>query len=272
MLGEGAIIDKGNNLDENTQALEDVAAAGAADPVKRKVDRIVFDAQTIAADNLNLYDILLATPSVVATEEDISIAGKGRALVLIDDKESRLSGKELITTLKSYNSKDIDKIEVITTPPLKYDVEGSAGVINIRLKRRVGEYLGGSIYDAESLSKYNLNEYSAVLNCKKGKVLANFTLAHQPHREHPRASEIQQKRRSSFDNRLTFSDSDRIQTCNRLIRSQVLYSVELRSHLLIASANIRHFFFLCKSFSTFFQTIFSPRAKLTDLHTILHRC
>ena len=34
------------------------------------------------------------------------------------------------------------------------------------------------------------------------------------------------------------SDSDRIQTCNRLIRSQVLYSVELRSHLLIASANI----------------------------------
>ena len=30
MLGEGAIIDKGNNLDENTQALEDVAAAGAA--------------------------------------------------------------------------------------------------------------------------------------------------------------------------------------------------------------------------------------------------
>ena len=53
-------------------------------------------------------------------------------------------------------------------------------------------------------------------------------------------------------NRLVFSDSDRIQTCNRLIRSQVLYSVELRSHLLIASANIRHFFFLCKSFWKFF--------------------
>ena len=96
MLGEGAIIDKGNNLDENTQALEDVAAAGVADPVKRKVDRIVFDAQTIAADNLNLYDILLATPSVVATEEDISIAGKGRALVLIDDKESRRSILEMV--------------------------------------------------------------------------------------------------------------------------------------------------------------------------------
>ena len=53
-------------------------------------------------------------------------------------------------------------------------------------------------------------------------------------------------------NRFTFSDSDRIQTCNRLIRSQVLYSVELRSHLLIASANIGYFFVLCKYFVKFF--------------------
>ena len=40
------------------------------------------------------------------------------------------------------------------------------------------------------------------------------------------------------------SDSDRIQTCNRLIRSQVLYSVELRSR--IASANIRRIYDSCK--------------------------
>ena len=38
-----------------------------------------------------------------------------------------------------------------------------------------------------------------------------------------------------------YCDSDRIQTCNRLIRSQVLYSVELRSHSLLAFAKIRHF-------------------------------
>ena len=53
-------------------------------------------------------------------------------------------------------------------------------------------------------------------------------------------------------NRLVFSDSDRIQTCNRLIRSQVLYSVELRSHFLIASANVGQKFFLCKFLSHYF--------------------
>ena len=46
-----------------------------------------------------------------------------------------------------------------------------------------------------------------------------------------------------------FCDSDRIQTCNLLIRSQVLYSVKLRSHSLIASANVGYFSGLCKFFA-----------------------
>ena len=61
-----------------------------------------------------------------------------------------------------------------------------------------------------------------------------------------------QKNGYQFGNRFIFSDSDRIQTCNRLIRSQVLYSVELRSHFLIASANIERFFLLCKFLQQYF--------------------
>ena len=50
--------------------------------------------------------------------------------------------------------------------------------------------------------------------------------------------------------RLPLCDSARIQTWNRLIRSQVLYSVELRSHsFAFASANVRQNFLLCKYFS-----------------------
>ena len=50
-------------------------------------------------------------------------------------------------------------------------------------------------------------------------------------------------------NLLKIRDSDRIQTCNLLIRSQVLYSVKLRSHSLIASANVGYFSGLCKFFA-----------------------
>ena len=56
-----------------------------------------------------------------------------------------------------------------------------------------------------------------------------------------------EKKRSRSDrNLLKIRDSDRIQTCNLLIRSQVLYSVKLRSHSLIASANVGYFSGLCK--------------------------
>ena len=50
-----------------------------------------------------------------------------------------------------------------------------------------------------------------------------------------------------FLNYPLFSDSYRIQTCNLLIRSQMLYSVELRNHL-IASAKVRIIFKSAKSF------------------------
>ena len=60
---------------------------------------------------------------------------------------------------------------------------------------------------------------------------------------------MKKKRSRSDRNLLKIRDSDRIQTCNLLIRSQVLYSVKLRSHSLIASANVGYFSGLCKFFA-----------------------
>ncbi len=45
---------------------------------------------------------------------------------------------------------------------------------------------------------------------------------------------------------IKFCDSYRIQTCNLLIRSQMLYSVELRSLLLFAVAKVVKIFHICK--------------------------
>ena len=47
-----------------------------------------------------------------------------------------------------------------------------------------------------------------------------------------------------YFNKLKWSDRDRIQTCNRLIRSQLLYSVELRGHLFLFNG--------CKGMGIFF--------------------
>ena len=65
---------------------------------------------------------------------------------------------------------------------------------------------------------------------------------------------IKKTSQSKLCSLLMFCDSDRIQTCNLLIRSQMLYSVELRSlHFRIASAKVTTFFETTKTFSCFFE-------------------
>ena len=65
-----------------------------------------------------------------------------------------------------------------------------------------------------------------------------------------------------------FCDSDRIQTCNLLIRSQMLYSVELRSHFRFAIAKLVHFFHLSIVFPKFFIRFFHKRRQYTINHSI----
>ena len=65
--------------------------------------------------------------------------------IYINDRETKLSGDELIDYLRSYDASQIQKVEIITTPPSKYDAAGNAGIINIRLKSRPKDYLGGTV-------------------------------------------------------------------------------------------------------------------------------
>lgn len=89
----------------------------------------------------------------------------------INDRETKLSGDELIDYLRSYDAFQIQKVEVITTPPSKYDAAGNAGIINIRLKSRPKDYLGGTVsasYNAGEKENYG---YGGVnLNISKGRV------------------------------------------------------------------------------------------------------
>lgn len=79
-------------------------------------------------------DVLKSTPGVNVSENAISIIGRSTVNILIDDRLIQLSGESLISYLKSIPSERIQKIEVITNPPAKYDAAGNSGLINIQLK------------------------------------------------------------------------------------------------------------------------------------------
>jgi iron complex outermembrane receptor protein len=82
------------------------------------------------------YDLLMKLPGVSLDENDnISIQGRPGVKILIDDRVQQMSPKQLINLLKTINSSNIEKVEVLKNPPVKYDASGTGGLINFRTKK-----------------------------------------------------------------------------------------------------------------------------------------
>lgn len=82
----------------------------------------------------NALDVLAITPNVRVLNNQILLIGRNSLKVMINDKIISLADDDLVSYLNNIKSEQIDKIEVITNPPSKYDAEGNSGLINIKLK------------------------------------------------------------------------------------------------------------------------------------------
>ena len=159
-------------LKSSSALLDEVTVTAARPVIKRLVDRVVFDAHnTIASAGGSALDLLREVPVLQVGKNSIGIIGKGGIKVYINDRETKLSGDELIDYLRSYDASQILKVEVITTPPSKYDAAGNAGIINIRLKSRPKDYVGGTASASYSAGEKDNYGYGGVsLNLSKGRV------------------------------------------------------------------------------------------------------
>lgn len=128
------------------QKIEGVTVTAKKKLFERKVDRLVFNVEnSVASQGIDAIEALAKTPMVKTSDDAISIAGKSNVAVMINDRLLNLNGQELINYLKTLRSDDILKIEVITTPPAKYDAEGKSGLINIILKKNANLGWNGSL-------------------------------------------------------------------------------------------------------------------------------
>lgn len=159
-------------LKSSSALLDEVTVTAARPVIKRLVDRVVFDAHnTIASAGGSALDLLREVPGLQVGQNSIGIIGKGGIKVYINDRETKLSGDELIDYLRSYDASQILKVEVITTPPSKYDAAGNAGIINICLKSRPKDYVGGTASASYSVGEKDNYGYGGInLNLSKGRV------------------------------------------------------------------------------------------------------
>ncbi|MGZ4091245.1 MAG: TonB-dependent receptor domain-containing protein, partial [Bacteroidia bacterium] len=82
----------------------------------------------------SLYDLLSRLPTVSFIDDVISIQGKQGVRILIDDRLQQMSGQQLVTLLKSIQASNIDKIEILKNPPVRYDAAGT-GFISVKTKK-----------------------------------------------------------------------------------------------------------------------------------------
>ncbi|KZE76027.1 TonB-dependent receptor [Myroides marinus] len=164
-------LDLGVITIEQDTKLDEIVVETTKKVFERKVDRTVFNIESsVHATNNDAVDLLKLTPSLKVDNESITIVGKSSVRVMINDKLVQLSGEELLNYLKSIPSDNIKKIEVITTPPAKYEAEGNSGLINIVLKEAPAEAWNNQISAGYKQSSKNQFRLSNTFNYNKDKV------------------------------------------------------------------------------------------------------
>jgi hypothetical protein len=151
-------------LTEDSKMLNEVTVTGQKSTMKLEVDRKSFDvSQLITNSGQAATDVLENIPSVeVDNDGNISLRGNESVEVWINGKASGLTSDNRAQILEQLPAESIDHIEVIDNPSAKFSAEGSAGIINIVLKkdRKAGYYgsvqVGGDTWGGAN-SSFNIN-------------------------------------------------------------------------------------------------------------------
>lgn len=134
-------------LADDAKVLQEVVVTGVKSQMRFELDRKVFTVDSsIAAAGQSASELLESIPSVEVDQDgEVSLRGNSSVTVWINGKESGLTADNRAQILEQIPGETIERIEVITNPSAKYSPEGSAGIINIVLKKdRRGGYFGSA--------------------------------------------------------------------------------------------------------------------------------
>lgn len=162
-----------------TTNIENVTIEGKKKLIERKADRLVFNVEaSVASQGMDAAETIANVPMMKVDENlgSISIVGKSNVSVMINGKILNLFGVALLNYLKNIRSENILKIEVITTPPAKYDAQGNSGLVNIILKKNPNIGFSGNLANNFIQRSYSGFSDNAALNYQSEKFSASFKL------------------------------------------------------------------------------------------------
>jgi hypothetical protein len=131
---------------------------------------IVHVGNSILAVGNNALEILDRAPGISIDEyNNVSLRGKRNVVILINGKQTYLSGDQLASLLSATDGGQIEAIEILTTPPANYSASGSAGLINIKLKKSKDQGVNGNLTLGAGYVRSVRDNTSLNLNYRDGK-------------------------------------------------------------------------------------------------------
>ncbi|MGK0453615.1 MAG: outer membrane receptor protein involved in Fe transport [Paraglaciecola sp.] len=134
-------------LSEDTASLNEIVIIAEKTTVDIRLDKKIFNiGKDLSIRGGNASDVLGNVPSVqVDVEGNVSLRGNENVTILIDGRPSALVGMNGAEALRQIPAEAIEKVEVITSPSARYDAEGTAGILNIILRKNKLVGFNGSL-------------------------------------------------------------------------------------------------------------------------------
>jgi outer membrane receptor protein involved in Fe transport len=163
-------------LAEDANSLDEVFIVAEKSTVEIRLDKKIYNVgKDMTVKGGTASDVLDNVPSVdVDPEGVVSLRGSENVRILIDGKPSALVGLSGTDALKQLPSDAIERVEVITSPSARYDSEGTAGILNIILRKGKASGFNGSINVTVGDPKNYQTAVNLNLRSEKINVFSNF--------------------------------------------------------------------------------------------------
>lgn len=133
-------------LSEDAQTLNEVVVNSKQESVSNKMDKKSFNlSDNITQSGGSVLQAMQNLPGVTTQDGKLLLRGNDKVMILIDGKQTALTGFNGQTGLDNIPASAIEKIEIINNPSSKYDANGNAGIINIIYKKNKQEGFNGKI-------------------------------------------------------------------------------------------------------------------------------
>lgn len=202
-------------LTEEVAALGEVTVQANRPEVIIEPDKTTVNIEgTVMAEGNTALDVIGRSPGVYVDQDgNINLNGRSGVSVMINDRQTYMSADDLVNFLRAVPADNIKSLEIINNPTSRFDAEGGAGIINIKLKKSNLDGVFGNVQVGGQYNGQFAPNTGVTINAKKGKWTNNASLNYS---EYAVFNDLEINRNFQLDEGISnFDQYSRITTRNK---------------------------------------------------------